>query len=60
MSKFVITVQRIVIENDEMYLEAETLMQALDTARAMVKTRNQTSTKGTYAVAKIQQVKESK
>ncbi len=57
--KFKVVVQRVVKEQYDMELNSDTIMNALDQARDMVKVRNERSTSGKYSVIKIDEIKES-
>ena len=59
MSKFRITVQRVIKEEYDMELEAENLVSALDQAREMVRVRNERINDEQYSVTRIEDVKES-
>lgn len=59
MSKFHITVQRVIKEEYDMELEAENLVSALDQAREMVRIRNERINDEQYSVTRIEDVKES-
>lgn len=57
--KFKVVVQRVVKEQYDMELDSDNIMNALDQARDMVKSRNEKSTSGKYSVIKIDEIKES-
>lgn len=54
-TNYTITVERVVKEQYDMILEAETSMQALDEARQMCVVRNKRSTSGTYSVISVEE-----
>lgn len=52
---YTITIQRVIKEDYTMVLDAETAMQAFDTARKLVASRNKTSVVGTFSVMKVEE-----
>lgn len=53
MARFSLTVSRVVKEDHQMTIEADTAMQAYDEVQKLVELRNKNSTVGKYAVVKV-------
>lgn len=49
-----VVVQKVIEEEQEMELEADSAMEAFDEARKMTIIRNQNSTSGTFSVIKVE------
>lgn len=54
MAKFKVTIERVILEQYEMTLEDDSIVHALDEARALVDTRNAKSKGGYFHVTKIE------
>lgn len=58
MTKFRVTIQRTVKEEQEMELEAETYMEAFDQARKLTNQKQNSTATGSYSVIKVESIKE--